>query len=61
MEAHVAGLRHLWLNSAVGEALGDFVVAMDRRGRLRIAEVGEHLSFLISDLGGGNTPPYSAS
>ena len=27
---------------------------MDRRGRLRIAEVGEHLSFLIGDLGGGS-------
>ena len=57
MEAHVAGLRHLWLHSAVGEAHGDFVVAMDRRGRLRVAEVDEHLSFLIGDLCGGKHAP----
>ena len=57
MEAHIAGLRHLWLNSAVGEAHGDFVVAMDRRGRLRVTEVGEHLSFEISDLCGGKHAP----
>ena len=57
MEAHVAGLRHLWLHSAVGEAHGDFVVAMDRRGRLRVTEVGEHLSFEVSDLCGGKHAP----
>ena len=57
VETHVAGLRHLWLHSAVGEAHGDFVVAMDRRGRLRVTEVGEHLSFEISDLCGGKHAP----
>ena len=57
MEAHVAGLRHLGLDGAVGEAHGDFVVAMDRRGRLRVAEVGEHLSFLVGDLCGSKHAP----
>ena len=52
VESHVAGLRHFGLDGAIGEAHGDFIIAMNRRGRLRVAEVGEHLSFLVGDLGG---------
>jgi hypothetical protein len=50
MEAHVARLRHLWIDGLVGMAHGDFIVAMNRRGRLRVAKVGEHLSLEVRDL-----------
>jgi hypothetical protein len=52
-KTHVARLRHFWLNGAIGQAHGDFIVAMNRRGRLRVAKVGEHLSLLVCDLGSG--------
>ena len=48
MKTHVAGLRHFWLDGAIGQAHGDFIIAMNRRGRLRVAEVGEHLSYSAS-------------
>ncbi len=57
MKTHVAGLRHFWADSAIGQAHGDFIIAMNRRGRLRVAEVGEHLSFLVGDLGGFKRTP----
>ena len=58
-KTHVARLRHFWLNGAIGQAHGDFIVAMNRRGRLRVAKVGEHLSLLVRDL--GSVDAYKAS
>ena len=57
METHVAGLRHFGLDGAIGQAHSDFIVAMNRRGRLRVSEVGEHLAFLVGDLCGGKRAP----
>ena len=57
VKAHVAGLRHLGLDGAIGQAHSDFIVTMNRCGRLRVAEVGEHLSLLICDLGGCKRAP----
>ncbi len=57
VKLHVAGLGHLGLDGAVGEAHGNFIVAMDRRGRLRVSEVGENLAFLVGDLCGGERAP----
>ena len=57
VETHVAGLRHFWLDGAIGQAHGDFIIAMNRRGRLRVAKVGEHLSLLVRDLGCGKRAP----
>ncbi len=45
MKTHVARLRHFGLDGAIGQTHGDFIIAMNRRGRLRVAEIGEHLSF----------------
>ncbi len=57
VEAHVARLRHLRLDGFVGKAHGDFIVAMNRRGRLKVAKVGEHLSLLVCDLFSGKLAP----
>ena len=59
VESHVAGLRHFGLDGAIGEAHGDFIIAMNRsgRGRLRVAEVGEHLAFKICDLRSSKRAP----
>ncbi len=57
MKTHVAGLRHFRLDGAIGQTHGDFIITMNRRGRLRVAEVGEHLSFLVGDLGGCKRTP----
>ncbi len=51
METHVAGHRHFGLDGVIGQAHSDFIVAMNRCGRLRVAKVGEHLSLLVRDLG----------
>ncbi len=57
VETHVAGFRHFWLDGAIGQAHGDFIIAMNRRGRLRVSKVGEHLSSLVGDLGGCKRAP----
>ena len=57
MKAHVAGLRHLGLDGLVGKAHGDLIVAMNRRGRLRVAEVGEDLSLQVRDFSSGKRAP----
>ncbi len=57
METHVAGLRHFGLDGAIGQAHSDFIVAMNRCGRLRVAKVGKHLSLLVRDLGSGKRAP----
>ncbi len=57
VEAHIARFRHLWLDGFVGKAHGDFIVAMNRRGRLRVAKVGEHLSLFVCDLCSGKRAP----
>ena len=57
VESHVTGLGHPGLNGAVGETHCDFIVAMDRRGLLRVSEVGEYLAFLVSDLCGSEHAP----
>ena len=57
VESHIAGLRYFGLDGAIGEAHGDFIVAMDRRGRLRVSEVGEYLPFLVGDFGGSERAP----
>ncbi len=57
MKTHVARLRHFGLDGAIGQAHGDFIIAMNRRRRLRVAKVGEHLAFLVSDLGGCKRAP----
>ena len=57
VKAHVAGLRHLGLDCAIGQTHSDFIVTMNRCGRLRVAEVGEHLALLICDLGGCERAP----
>ncbi len=50
MEMHVAGLRYFWLDGAIGQAHGDFIIAMNRRGRLRVAKVGEHRALVARGL-----------
>ncbi len=57
MEAHVAGLRHLGLDGLVGKAHREFIVAMNRRGRLRVAKIGEHLSLKVRDFCSGKRAP----
>ena len=57
VETHVAGLRHFGLDGAIGQAHSDFIVTMNRCGRLRVAKVGEHLSLLVRDLGCGKRAP----
>ena len=57
VKAHVAGLRHLRLDGLIGQAHSDFIITMNRCGRLRVAEVGEHLALLICDLGGCERAP----
>ena len=57
VEAHVARLRHLGLNGPVGKAHGDFIIAMNRRGRLRVAEVRENLALEVRDLCNGKGAP----
>ena len=57
VETHVAGLRHFGLDGAIGDAHGDFIIAMNRRGLLRVPEVGEHLAFLVGDFSGGKRAP----
>ena len=57
VETHVAGLRHFWFDGAIGQAHGDFIIAINRRGRLRVAKVGEHLLLLVRDLGSGKRAP----
>ncbi len=57
MKSHVAGLRHFGLDGLIGQAHSDFIVAMNRGGRLRVPKVGEHLSIFAA----ANVPPYSAS
>ncbi len=57
VKAHVAGLRHLGLHGAIGQAHSDFIITMNRCGRLRVAKVREHLALLICDLGGCERAP----
>ncbi len=57
VKSHVAGLGHFGLDGAIGEAHGDFIITMNRRGRLRVSEVGEHLALLVGDLCGGKRAP----
>jgi hypothetical protein len=57
VEAHVARLRHLGLDDPVGKAHGDFIIAMNRRGRLRVAEVRENLALVVRDLCSGKGAP----
>ena len=40
MKPHVAGLRHFGLDGPIGQAHGDFIVAMNGGRRLRVPEVG---------------------
>jgi hypothetical protein len=39
MEAHVAGLGHLWLDDPVGQTYGDLIVTMNRRGGLGVPKI----------------------
>jgi hypothetical protein len=57
VKAHVAGLRHLGLDGLIGQAHSDFIITMNRCGRLRVAKVREHLALLICDLGGCERAP----
>jgi hypothetical protein len=57
VEAHVARLRHLGLDGPVGKAHGDFIIAMNRRGRLRVAEVRENLTLEVRNLCSGKRAP----
>jgi hypothetical protein len=50
MKTHVAGLRHFGLDGPIGKAHGDFIIAMNRRGRQRLSKVREYLAFKICDL-----------
>ncbi len=45
------------IDGAIGQAHSDFIVTMNRCGRLRVAKVGEHLSLLVRDLGSGKSAP----
>ncbi len=38
MKTHVVKLRHFGLDGAIDQTHGDFIIAMNRRGRLRVAE-----------------------
>ena len=53
IEAHVAGLGKLRGDGPVSETHGDFIVAMDHRGRLGVTKIGEDLTFSVRYLGGG--------
>ena len=57
MKTYVTRLRHFGLDGAIGKAHGDFIIAMNRRRRLRVAKVSEHLAFLVGDLGGCKRAP----
>jgi hypothetical protein len=57
VEAHVAWLRHLGLDGPVGKAYGDFIIAINRRGRLRVAKVRENLTLEVRDLCSGKRAP----
>ena len=47
MKSHVAGFRHFGLDGLVGKAHGDLIVAMNRRGRLRVAQVVEDGALVV--------------
>ena len=57
MKSHVAGLRHLRLDGLISQTHRDFIVAMNRGGRLRVPKVGEHLALFDRDLGSGKCAP----
>ena len=53
VKTHIQRLRHLGLDSVVGNADSNFVVAVDRRWGLRVAEVVKDFALLGGDAGGG--------
>ena len=53
IKAHVAGLGELLLDGPIGETYGDLIVAMYRRWGLGVSKIGEDLTLLVGDFGGG--------